>query len=213
LENTEFLNQKNKKVTKLLSALGLYTYESYLKQFQEWVEQGKTSSKDASKELIEFTKLNFARTQRIHKTIVIDPLLKKSVESLQNNYMWMVITEAWCGDSAQNLPVIAEIAKLNTEKIKLYIIFRDPNPDLINNYLTSGSRAIPKLIAINETSSEEAFVWGPRPALAQELLKAWKINPEGKTWGDFEKELHGWYAKDKAVTLQSEFLTIINQLE
>ncbi len=197
----------------LLNALGLTTYDSYLKQFEEWVEDGKTSSINASKELIAFTKLNLARTQRIHKTVVIDPQLKNAVENLQHNYTWMVITEAWCGDSAQTLPVIAEIAKLNTDKIKLYILFRDQNPDLMDNYLTNGARAIPKLIAINETLGEDAFVWGPRPVPAQELLTAWKKNPEGKTWENFEKELHGWYAKNKAVTLQSEFLSLINQLD
>ena len=197
----------------LLNALGLTTYDSYLKQFEEWVEHGQTSSINPSKDLIAFTKLNLARTQRIHKTIVIDSKLKNAVESLQHNYTWMVITEAWCGDSAQILPVIAEIAKLNTEKIKLYILFRDQNPELMDNYLTNGARAIPKLVAINETLGKDAFVWGPRPVPAQELLTAWKKNPEGKTWDDFEKELHGWYAKDKAVTLQSEFLSIINQLD
>lgn len=197
----------------VLNALGLTTYDSYLKQFEEWVEAGKTSSINASEELISFTKLNLSRTQRIHKTITIDSKLKNAVENLQHNYTWVVITEAWCGDSAQNLPVIAEIAKLNTEKIKLYILFRDKNPELMDNYLTNGARAIPKLIAIDETLSKEAFVWGPRPLPAQELLTAWKKNPEGKTWEDFEKELHGWYAKDKAVALQSEFLTIINKLD
>ncbi len=50
----------------LLKALGLFTYESYLKHFEEWVEHRKTSSKNASKALVEYTKLNLARTQRIH---------------------------------------------------------------------------------------------------------------------------------------------------
>lgn len=197
----------------LLSALGLYTYENYLKHFEEWEKKGETSSKSQSKELIEFTKLNLARTQRIHKTIVIDPELKNSIERLQHTYTWMVLTEAWCGDSAQTLPVIAEIAKLNPDKIKLYILLRDENPELMDNYLTNGARAIPKLIAINETLGKEAFVWGPRPAPAQELLKAWKKNPEGKSWDEFEKELHSWYAKDKTVTMQTEFLNIVRQLD
>jgi len=196
-----------------LKSLGLFTYESYLKHFEEWVEHGKTSSNNASKALIEFTKLNLARTQRIHKTIVIDPELKKSVESLQHNYTWMVITEAWCGDSAQNLPAIAEIAKLNPDKIKLYILLRDENPKMMDNYLTNGARAIPKLIAVNETLGKEAFIWGPRPAHARELLTAWKKNPEGKTWDEFEKKLHGWYAKDKSTSIQGEFIHIFSRLK
>jgi hypothetical protein len=194
----------------LLKELGLFTYESYLKHFEEWVKNGETSSLNPSPVLIEFTKLNFARTQRIHKTLLINQELKKAIENIQNIYSWIVLTEAWCGDSAQNLAVIAEIAKLNPDKIRLYILLRDENPEMMDNYLTNGARAIPKLIAVNETLGKEAFVWGPRPAPAQELLRAWKKNPEGKSWDEFEKELHGWYAKDKTQSLQHEFIQILH---
>ena len=197
----------------LLTELGLYTYESYLKEFEDWVKKGTTSSKNRSPALTEFTKLNWSRTQRIHKTIVINPELKKAVEKIQHQYSWIVLTEAWCGDSAQNLPVIAEIAKINPGKIKLFILLRDENRELMDKYLTKGARAIPKLIAVNETLSKEAFIWGPRPTPAQEMLKNWKKNPAGKSWDDFERDLHGWYAKDKSTTLQAEYLEIFKQLD
>lgn len=196
----------------LLTELGLYTYESYLKEFEKWIKKGITSSGNHSPALVEFTKLNWSRTQRIHKTISLNAELKIAAEKIQNNYTWMVLTEAWCGDSAQNLPVIAEIAKLNPEKIKLYILLRDENPELMDKYLTNGARAIPKLIAVNETMNKETFVWGPRPLPAQELLRKWKRNPGDKSWEEFEKELHSWYAKDKTQTIQSEFLSLLNEL-
>ncbi len=194
----------------VLKGLDLFTYESYLKNFEEWVENKDTSSANPTEALIEFTKLNLARTQRIHKTIAIDPELKLLIEGLQHHYTWVVITEAWCGDSAQNLPVIAELAKLNPEKIDLHILLRDENLELMDQYLTNGARAIPKLFAINDTLGKEAFLWGPRPANAQELLTAWKKNPEGKLWEEFEKELHGWYAKDKTQSLQQEFFQLLS---
>jgi hypothetical protein len=156
--------------------------------------------------------LNWARTQRIHKTILLNQELKKAAEKLQHIYTWIVITEAWCGDSAQNLPVIAAIVNLNPEKIKLHILLRDENPELMDNYLTNGTRAIPKLIAVNETISKEAFVWGPRPLPAQEMLLQWKKKSGGKSWDDFEKDLHGWYAKDKTQTAQAEFLTLLKEM-
>jgi len=193
-----------------LKRLGLFTYESYLNHFEEWVKNGETSSLNPSQALVDFTKLNLARTHRIHKTMSISPALKKAVDNLEHSDTWMVITEAWCGDSAQNLPVIAEIAKLNPDKIKLYILLRDENLELMDKYLTNGARAIPKLIAVNDTLGEDAFVWGPRPAHAQELLTDWKKNPAEKTWDDFEKELHGWYAKDKTQSLQQEFTQLLN---
>jgi len=194
----------------LLKSLGLFTYEGYLKRFEEWVKNGETSSLNPSQVLIDFTKLNLARTHRIHKTISITDALKKAVESLQHSYTWIVITEAWCGDSAQNLPLIAELASLNPDKIKFYVLLRDENLELMDKYLTNGARAIPKLIAVNDTLEKDAFVWGPRPVHAQELLTAWKANPAGKTWEGFEKELHGWYAKDKTQSLQQEFIQLLN---
>jgi len=196
----------------LLTELGLYTYESYLKEFEKWIKKGATSSVNHSPALVEFTKLNWSRTQRIHKTISLNAELKIAAEKIQHNHTWMALTEAWCGDSAQNLPVIAEIAKLNPEKIKLYILLRDENPELMDKYLTNGARAIPKLIAVNETMNKETFVWGPRPLPAQELLRKWKRNPKDKSWEEFEKELHSWYAKDKTQTIQSEFLSLLNEL-
>jgi len=208
----ELHNLKNKSMSTLLNGLDLFTYESYLKNFEKWVENKETSSENPTEALVEFTKLNLARTQRIHKTIAINPELKGVVEGLQHHYTWVVITEAWCGDSAQNLPVIAEIAKLNPEKIKLHILLRDENLKLMDQYLTNGARAIPKLFAVNDTLGTDAFVWGPRPASAQELLIAWKKNPEGKFWDDFEKELHGWYAKDKGQSLQQEFFQLLNSV-
>ncbi|MBS1666394.1 MAG: thioredoxin family protein [Bacteroidetes bacterium] len=196
----------------LLKALGLLSYDKYMEKFEDWVKTVKTSSLNPTTAYIEYTKLNFARTQRIHKTVVINAALRDAALQLHNKYTLIVITEAWCGDSAQNLPVIAELAKLNPEKISLHIILRDENPEMMNNYLTNGARAIPKLICINETMGSDAFVWGPRPAPAQALLANWKQNPNGKTWEDFERELHGWYGKDKTVTLQAELLTILQNL-
>ncbi len=194
-----------------LNGYDLLSYESYLNKFVLWVENKETSSEDPTGSLIGFTRLNLARTQRIHKTMFINPELKRLVESLQDHYTWIVITEAWCGDSAQNLPVIAELAKFNPEKIKLHIVLRDQHLQLMDQYLTNGARAIPKLIAVDDTLGTEAFVWGPRPASAQELLLAWKKNPEGKSWEDFEKELHGWYAKDKGQSIQEEFIQLLSQ--
>lgn len=196
----------------LLTEVGLFSYDSYLRKFENWVKEAGSSSSQPTAELIEFTRLNWARTQRIHHTVVLQESLKKEVMKLDHSYSWIVLTEAWCGDSAQNLPVIAEIAALNPEKIKLYLLLRDQNPEFMDNYLTNGSRAIPKLVCIDETLNKEAFVWGPRPAAAQGLLTAWKLNPAGRSWHEFEKELHAWYAKNKTQDLQAEFETVLSGL-
>lgn len=196
----------------LLTEVGLLSYDTYLEKFENWVKEASSSSLRPSADLVEFTKLNWARTQRIHHTVLLKESLKKKVMKLDHSYSWIVLTEAWCGDSAQNLPVIAEIARINPDKIKLYILLRDENPEFMENYLTNGARAIPKLVCIDETDNREGFVWGPRPAAAQALLTDWKLNPAGRNWQEFEKELHGWYAKNKTEDIQAEFESIVSAL-
>lgn len=85
------------------------------------------------------------------------------------------------------------------------ILLRDDNPEAMNRYLTNGGRSIPKLITI-DTDGNELFTWGPRPQPAQQIIIAWKQNPEAITHEDAEKELHLWYAKDKGKTLQHEIV-------
>ena len=106
----------------LLTELGLLSFEEYESKFQHWVQEQQTSSANPTSQLIEFTKLNWIRSQRIKKTVSLNPALLEEVAKLKYNYTWIVVTEAWCGDSAQNLPVIAAIANSNPEKIKLFIM-------------------------------------------------------------------------------------------
>ncbi len=193
--------------------IGLYTYEEYLTAFKNWGEKGESSSSRQSHNLSHYTKLNLARTLRLHKTLHLQENLKAAIGSLKKNYGWLVITEAWCGDSAQNLPYIAEMARLNPAKIDLRIVLRDRNTDLMDRYLTDGARAIPKLVVTDDDTGKEIFTWGPRPAPAQALLKDWKANPGGRDWDAFEEELHGWYAKDRGDTLQSEFTKLLKTMD
>lgn len=160
--------------------------------------------------LNEFTQLNLTRMKRIYKTMKVETRLQKLIEETDKPQTWYVITEAWCGDSAQSLPALARLAELNSH-IELRIIMRDYNPDIMQKYLTNGSASIPKLFAI-DSHGLELFVWGPRPKEAQEILMDWKANPEGKSWVQFEKELHSWYAKDKTLSLQNEIYETLSTI-
>lgn len=170
-------------------------YEPFLKWVEELTNAGKTSGPNQTAALVGYTALNLTRMKRISKTIKLDPALLEILKHISRQY-WVVITEAWCGDSAQNLPLIAAIAEASEGKISLSIILRDENPEIIERYLTNGGRSIPKLVAFNE-NGDELFTWGPRPEAAQELFMRWKKDPQGKSWADFETDLHTWYARNK----------------
>lgn len=183
-------------------------------EFNQWMgtlsKEGKTSGEDQSEVMAEYTSLNNKRMKRLNKTINLHPEFLELIEAIKKPQVWYLITETWCGDSAQNLPVIAKIAASN-EKIDLRIILRDENPEWIDKYRTNGGKSIPKLVAFDQ-EGEELFSWGPRPLSAHHIMLHWKENPLEVTKADFEKELHTWYAQDKSLSLQKEFVEIFEKL-
>ena len=120
---------------------------------------------------------------------------------------WIVITESWCGDSAQNLPIIARLASLS-DMIDIKIVLRDSNPDFMDLYLTNGGRSIPKLIVFDENDNE-LFRWGPRPAEAQNLFT--KLKNEGMEKSEIYKELHLWYGRNKGKEVELELAQLIKK--
>jgi hypothetical protein len=183
-------------------AKAVYTYESFLEHLEQLLAENKTTGDDQSEKYLHFAKLNLQRMHRWNKTFTVGESLKAKVMQVQPQ-TWWVITEGWCGDSAQNLPIIAQVAAVSQGKIDLKIVLRDENPEIINDNLTNGGKSIPVLVAMN-SAEEKLFRWGPRPAPAQDLLLAWKASETPMSFEDFEKQLHTWYTQDKGMTTQKE---------
>lgn len=190
----------------------VYNYLQYLEQLKAMVLEEKTSGNNQSKELIGFTSLNQTRMLRINKTFQLNPLLQTQIENLNHEQTWVVIAAAWCGDCAQNLPVIGKISEASKGRISLKIIERDENLNWLEKYHTNGSKSIPKVIAFNK-DNVELFTWGPRPQEAQNLVLGYKQNPGNKSWHQFEIELHTWYAKNKSTDIQLELLSLLANSE
>ena len=157
----------------------------------------------------ERVKLNYQRSSRIIRTHKTDDKLCLLINKISSPQLWMVITEDWCGDSAQNLPYIVKIAENNT-KINLRILLRDQNIDIMDLYLTNGkTRSIPKLVVFNE-KGDELFQWGPRPVEAQELIM--KLKSEGLSIENYISQLHLWYGKNRGTSLEKELTQLIETI-
>jgi hypothetical protein len=159
-------------------------------------------------EKLNFIKLNIQRSTRIDKTYVPSEVIEDILSKNTLEQTWLVLTENWCGDSAQNLPYIAKFAEANVN-IQLVILERDKNLDIMNHYLTSGTLSIPKLIAFDDKWNE-LFQWGPRPAEAVALIS--KLKNEGKVKDEFMKELHLWYSRNKGKAIEKEFVEILKKI-
>lgn len=182
------------------------TYPDYIALVGDLLEQGKTTGPDQSDAMVHYSRLNQQRMHRLDKSIVVLPSAEALIRSITLPQTWLVLTEAWCGDAAQSVPVMHALAALNP-LIGLRILMRDEHPELMDRYLTNGiSRSIPKLIGVDTTTLEELFTWGPRPALLQENFM--RMKAEGMDYHLIKEELQRWYNKDKTVTIQQELSTV-----
>lgn len=181
-------------------------YETYRNMMTKWVAEGKTSGSKQSEALAEYTKMNYQRMKRWEKTYIPSEDFKAKIKTVEKKLYWVILTEAWCGDAAQNISTIEKMASLN-DNIQTVYLFRDENLEIMDSYLTNGGRSIPKLICLEQKTLEEMFTWGPRPKPAQELVKLYKDNPEV----DYKLEVHTWYAKDKGRTIEKEFIDLMER--
>jgi hypothetical protein len=180
------------------------TYEQYMEMTKEELANPDSLSAD-NKERFETKKLNIQRMTRIDKSYEPGSDIREEIEKITDSQLWMVITENWCGDSAQNLPYIARIASLNP-KIDLRIILRDSNLDIMDNYLTKGTRSIPKLVTFDDEGNE-LFQWGARPRAAQELVLELKRQGFEKKY--YLEKLHSWYARNRGADIEREILQLL----
>ena len=186
------------------------SYEEYKDLVQNLINNNDTTGNSKSEANIYFTKLNAERTKRIEKTTIIDEEFKAEVEKISHPVVFFVIAESWCGDVAQNLPVIYKIAELNPY-IKLRIILRDENENIMNEFLTNGAKSIPVCILRDGETFEVLGKWGPRPGTAMSLMREYKNNPD-ISHAEANKNIQLWYAKDHTKNIQSEFLEMISNI-
>lgn len=191
------------------SLLNAYTYPEYRKRIADLLSQDKSSGNDQSEDLLHYSQLNETRMNRLDKTIKVPAENELFLKNLQTDYIWLVLSEGWCGDAAQLLPIMNKMAQLS-DKIDLQIVFRDENPELMDLFLTNGGKSIPKLIIIEKNTMEVVADWGPRPHAAAELIKNYKekhgiIDENAKT------ELQLWYLHDKGFSTQSEILALLKK--
>lgn len=180
-----------------------FTYGNYRELMQELVNTKQTTGPNKSDDMVYYTELNHQRMKRLDKTIKISETLENEIKKISKPQTWLVLTESWCGDAAQNVPVIEKLASLNSN-IELKLFLRDENLDIMDNYLTNGGRSIPKLIIFDQESMKELATWGPRPAELQEIYDNWRNDPDKVPYKEFNVTLQKWYAKNKSLAMQTE---------
>ena len=182
-------------------------YPAYRQLLDRLLTEGKTTGQDQSEKMISYARLNQQRMQRLEKQIDLSADLRAAAAEIKLEQTWVALTEGWCGDAAQNLPVIARIAEVNP-RITFRLLLRDEHPAVMDLYLFNDTRSIPRVILFQ--SDRELALWGPRPGPAQEIVNEGKRTQ--RPHDDWSKELHAWYGRDKTQTLQREWVDLIRRI-
>lgn len=186
------------------------SFEEYNALVDSLVEANRTTGPNQLQALVDFTRLNQARTRRLLKTLSVDENAATMLRSIGGHQIWLVMTEGWCGDAAQNVPAIETLAAVSGN-IETRYILRDENPELMDRFLTRGTRSIPKVIVLDRETRVVLGTWGPRPAAAQDLFD--RLKAEGVDKPIILEELQRWYNADKGRSVQIEMADIACKCE
>ncbi|MUV03855.1 thioredoxin family protein [Flavobacterium rakeshii] len=188
-----------------------YSYSEYRNHIGLLLQDGLSTGATQSEDLTNYSSLNEVRMNRLDKTIKLTDDIKARLGKLKKEHVLLVISEGWCGDAAQIVPVISKMAN-ETDKLELEIVLRDDNDELMNEYLTNGARSIPKLVLVEKDTHIARGSWGPRPHDAAKLIRDYKeqhgvIDQEAKT------ELQKWYLHDKGESTMKEITLLLENAE
>ncbi|MBD0777057.1 thioredoxin family protein [Maribacter sp. ANRC-HE7] len=184
------------------------SYPDYRALMDGLAAAGKATGPEVSEDMVNYTLLNQRRMKRLDKTLKIDEASADRIKGYTGNKVtWLVLTESWCGDAAQSLPMIHKVAALNDD-ISLKIILRDENLEIMNRFLTNGAMSIPKLVMVEDASGKILNEWGSRPKTAQQMVVDYK-NEHGVLTPEFKEELQVWYNKDKGQSMLNDLLELL----
>lgn len=185
-----------------------YTYEAYRELTDRLSSAGRTTGADQSETLVQYTTLNAQRMKRLDKTTALQNSVKERLDEVRCKVHWLVLSESWCGDAAQNLPILAKMAEASAN-IELRILLRDEHLDIMDRFLTNGGRSIPKLI-IMDSEMNVTGSWGPRPQELQDMVMENK-RTNGMPYAEFSVIIQKWYLANKGLYLQDEMIAALEK--
>ncbi len=171
------------------------------------VSENKSTGLIQTETLSHYSLLNDKRMKRLDKKLLLTEEATVILNNLEENFIFLVLMESWCGDGAQTLPVINKIASLSS-KIALKIVLRDTNDELMQHFLTNGGKAIPKLLILEKETLNVVNSWGPRPQTLTKIVNAYK-KEHGSLDTEFKQKIQVWYNKDKGLSTQKDIVSLL----
>jgi hypothetical protein len=140
----------------------------------------------------------------LNNRVALDDEILRRARDLECEYHLLVLSEDWCGDSINILPLVGKLVE-SVRNIDLRVLSRDSNLDIMDAHLTGSSRSIPVVIVLDQDYVERGW-WGPRPRPLQEWVKTEGILMQK---ADRYREVRSWYARDRGKTTLNELLDLM----
>ena len=167
--------------------------------FRDYWERGFSFDRYLSEEV----EKNLSLWEEIYKRARTPEWAARRLAVVGGRWKLLVLAEDWCGDASNTVPVLARFAE-DLPGLELRIIKRDESPEVMDRFLTNGTRSIPMAIILDE-DFEPAGAWGPRPAELQEFVvreKAKGERPAKEIYADSRR----WYARDRGESTLRELV-------
>jgi hypothetical protein len=184
------------------------SFDEYWQRISDLRQQGKTTGTLQTPEMIHYSEMSYVRMNRILKHAKLSTTLIEAVKNTKS-LNWLIITEAWCGDASNTVPLMIKAAQ-NNAAIDVRIMVRDEHSEIMTNYLTNGAKSIPILVLFDDNLNE-LNRWGPRPESCQEVFLSLKNQPSISK-NVLMQNVQEWYAKDKGHTFQAELSGVLQRL-
>lgn len=142
----------------------------------------------------------------VYRGAVVPPELLARAAAAGGPWRLLVLSEDWCGDASNTVPVLARLAEA-APNVEMRVLKRDEHPALMDAYLTNGARSIPLAIVL-DGGYRPVGRWGPRPA----ALQAWVLAEKAagtRPPAELYREVRRWYARDHGRTTLEEVVSIL----
>jgi thiol-disulfide isomerase/thioredoxin len=183
------------------------SYRDYRILVDNLSAEGRSTGPEQTEALTNYTVLNQRRMKRLDKTLKITEEAVKKINHFDKKVTWLVLTESWCGDAAQTMPMMNKVAEHN-DNISFKVILRDENLDVMNRFLTNNTMSIPKLVMVEDATGEILGDWGSRPKIASQMVIDYK-NEHGMLTLEFKEDLQIWYNKDKGQSTLRDLMELL----
>jgi len=183
------------------------TFAQYMNLTRSIIENPIPQGLYAKESTFRYTKSNWERMNKVLNNTVISQRLYNQLSELNEDWVWLVISEPWCGDASWGVPALYLISG-SSDKIDFRIILRDTNMEVMEAYQTNGGNSIPKMICLRKSDLKVLGTWGPRPAILHEHVMKWKNEP-GLDFKESVRQLHAWYEADMSQGIEEEISVLV----